>query len=299
MEISSLFFQERCTKQHSLDETLICWNTVANKVLIKKQHIIAWILRSPLLSELNILSVGATGTVPMIHAYYPFIFAARSVYRMPQITALVDPCCCFPRKNCKGLSEVPCQLPGGVQGWGVLFDQPPLTPVVAPQWEKICLCLLLLLPPASSTEDESYPSIFVPCAGRPCLFILICSICGTAAAGRGWQRFVRAFLGQQSWHAASRSQSTNRFKQWSSKSVMILEQEEGMRWALGVRGDQKVFCFWELVKILSCRAIFCDFFWSACFNECRHCIRRKLNSYFVICECVLLHNNSPNAILHE
>lgn len=71
-------------------------------------------------------------------------------------------------------------------------------------WGKICLFLLLLLPPTGGTEDELYLSILIPGAGRPCLFILICNICGTAVAGRGWcwQRFVHAFPWQQySWQA--------------------------------------------------------------------------------------------------
>lgn len=148
---------------------------------------------------LNILSFSATGTAPTIHACSPFIFAPRFVYGTPQITALVDPCCSNPQQNCEGIHGEPCQLPWGAND---LADLPLLTPVVVPQCEKICLCLLLLPPPTSGTEDESYLSILIPGAGRPCLFILICSICGTAVASGGccWQRFVHAFPWQQySW----------------------------------------------------------------------------------------------------
>lgn len=73
------------------------------------------------------------------------------------------------------------------------------------------LSLLLLLPPTSGTDDESYLSILVPGAWRPYLFILICSICGTAVAGRGWcwQRFVHAFPWQRySWQARQQAEHT-------------------------------------------------------------------------------------------
>ncbi len=163
---------------------------------------------SSLLSVLNMLGFSATGRAPMIHARSSFIFAARSVYEIPQITALVDPCCSNPRRNCEGLYGEPCQLPWGVND---LCDPPLLTPVVVPQWEKICLYLLLLPPPTGGTEDESYLSILIPGAGRPCLFILIGSICGTAVVGGGWcwQRFVHAFPWQQySWQARQQAVGT-------------------------------------------------------------------------------------------
>lgn len=73
----------------------------------------------------------------------------------------------------------PCQLPQGANDLSYL---PPVTLVVVSQQEKIYLCLLLLAPPTSGAEDESYLSILIPGAGRPCLFILISSICGTAVA---------------------------------------------------------------------------------------------------------------------
>lgn len=188
---------------------LICWNGVAYKVLIKTR------------SAMNHLDTVIFPTVCVEYARFqrdwhdtndpcpfPFIFAARSVYETPQITALVDPRCSNPQENCEGLYGEPCQLPWGAND---LPDLPLLTPVVAPQWEKICLCLLLLLPPTSGTEDESYLSILFPGAGRPCLFILIGSICGTAVASRGWrwQRFVHAFPWQQySWQARQQAART-------------------------------------------------------------------------------------------
>lgn len=130
------------------------------------------------------------------------------MYEMPQITALVDSCCSNPQQNCEGLCAEPCQLPWGVNDPS---DLPLLTSVVVPQWEKIYLCLLLFAPPTSGTEDESYLSIPIPCAGRPCLFILNGSICGTAVAGGGWcwQRFVHAFPWQQySWQARQQAVRT-------------------------------------------------------------------------------------------
>lgn len=39
IEISSLFFWVKCIKHHSLDEMFICWNGVAYKVLIKKRSV--------------------------------------------------------------------------------------------------------------------------------------------------------------------------------------------------------------------------------------------------------------------
>lgn len=72
-------------------------------------------------------------------------------------------------------------------------------------------CLLLLVPPTGSAEDESYLSILIPGAGRPCLFILISSICGTSVAGGGWcwQRLAHAFPWQQySWQARCQTAHT-------------------------------------------------------------------------------------------
>lgn len=172
---------------------------------------VLWITRilwSSPLSLLNMLSCSATGTAPMIHACSTFIFAAHSVYRTPQITALVDSRCSNPQQNCEGLWGEPCQLPWGAND---VSDLPLLTPVAVLQWEKIYLSLLLLAPPTSGTEDESYLSILIPGAGRPCLFILIGSICGTAVAGGGWcwQRFVHAFPWQQySWQAREQTVRT-------------------------------------------------------------------------------------------
>lgn len=74
---------------------------------------ITWILWSSLLSVLNMFSCSATGTTPMIRASSPFINAALSVYRMLQITALVNSRCSNPQKNCEGLCGEPCQLPWG------------------------------------------------------------------------------------------------------------------------------------------------------------------------------------------
>lgn len=76
-------------------------------------------------SVLNMLSCSATGTSPMIHTRSPFIFAARSVYRTPQITALVDSCCSNSQQNREGLCGEPCQLPWGAND---LSDLPLLTP---------------------------------------------------------------------------------------------------------------------------------------------------------------------------
>lgn len=172
---------------------------------------VLWITRilwSSPLSLLNMLSCSATGTAPMIHACSTFIFAAHSVYRTLQITALVDSRCSNPQQNCEGLWGEPCQLPWGAND---VSDLPLLTPVAVLQWEKIYLSLLLLAPPTSGTEDESYLSILIPGAGRPCLFILIGSICGTAVAGGGWcwQRFVHAFPWQQySWQAREQTVRT-------------------------------------------------------------------------------------------
>lgn len=119
---------------------------------------------------------------------------------MPQIAALVDSCCSNPLQNCEGVYVgKPCQLPQGANDLSYL---PLVTLVVVSLQEKIYLCLLLLAPPTSGTEDESYLSILIPGAGRPCLFILISSICGTAVAWGGWcwQRLVHAFPWQQySW----------------------------------------------------------------------------------------------------
>lgn len=66
-----------------------------------------------LLFVLNILSCSATGTSPMIHTRSLFIFAAHSVYRTPQITALVDSCCSNSQQICEGLYGEPCQFPWG------------------------------------------------------------------------------------------------------------------------------------------------------------------------------------------
>lgn len=142
------------------------------------------------------------------HQWAVPVSSSSSVHRMPQIATLVDSRCSNPRHNCKGLCGKPCQLPRGTNDLSYL---PLLVSVVAPQQEKIYLCLLLLVPPTSSTEDKSYLSILIPGAGRPCLFILISSICGTAVAGGGWcwQRLVHAFPWQQySWQARRRTTRT-------------------------------------------------------------------------------------------
>lgn len=142
-------------------------------------------------------------------------FATLSVYATPQITALVDSRCSNPQQNCKGLYGEPCQLPWGAND---LPGPPLLTPVVVPQWEKICLCLLLLPPPTRGAEDESYLSILLPGAGSPCLFILISSICGTAVVERRLvlaevcSRFPLATV-QLAGKAASSAHSTNQYKQ--------------------------------------------------------------------------------------
>lgn len=70
------------------------------KCYLKTVSWITWVLWSCPLSVLNMLS--ATGTASMILAHSPIIFAACSVYRMPQITALVDSRCSNPQWNCEG-----------------------------------------------------------------------------------------------------------------------------------------------------------------------------------------------------
>lgn len=154
------------------------------------------------------LSCSVTGTTPMIHARSSFIFAACSVCRTSQITALVDSCCCNSQQNCEGLCGDPCQLPWGAND---LSDLPLLTPSVHTATGTDLSLLIIIAPPTSGIKDESYLSILIPGAGRPCLFILIGSICGTAVAGGGWcwQRFVHTFLWQQySWQARKQAVHT-------------------------------------------------------------------------------------------
>lgn len=250
MEISSLFFRVKSIKHHSLDEMLIRRNGVAYKVLIKC-HESLWDCDLPD-CLLNARRFCVTGRAPMIHACSPFIFAACSVYEKPQITAPVDPCCSNPQQNCEGLYGEPCQLPWGAND---LSNLPLLTPVVVRQWEKICLCLLLLPPPTGGTEDESYLSILIPGAGRPCLFILIGSICGTAVA---WRRLALAVVCsrfplatvQLAGKTASSTHSANQYKQWSSKSRIMSERTEtGGRIKLLMICCSEIILFWELVKM--------------------------------------------------
>lgn len=84
-----IILRVRYIKHHSADEMIMCWNGVAYKIcVINHLHTVIF-----LLSVLCMLSSSVTGTSPMIHTHFPFIFAARSVYRMPQITAQEDSCC--------------------------------------------------------------------------------------------------------------------------------------------------------------------------------------------------------------
>lgn len=131
---------------------------------------------------------------------------AHSVYRTPQITARLDSCC----SNCQPNRET---LHG--EPWGGYWSVRPAPANPERSHRKGKRSSLLIttafVPPATGTEDESYLSILIPGAGRPCLFILIGSICGTAVAGGGWcwQRFVHALLWQQySWQARNQAVHT-------------------------------------------------------------------------------------------
>lgn len=109
-------------------------------------------------------------------------------------------------KEASGSTGSPARFLGGQ--WST--HSVPLNPVVD---GAVCLLLLSLLPPAGGTGDESHLSILFPGPGRPCLFISISSICGTAAVGWGcrccWHRLVRAFSWQRySWQAGERAAHT-------------------------------------------------------------------------------------------
>lgn len=189
----------RYIKHHSLDEMIICWNGVAYKIRVMNPLDTVIFL----LSVLNMLSCSVTGTSPMIHTRSPFIFAACSVYRMPQITALVDSCCSNSQQNCEGLYGEPCQLPWVVND---VSNLPPQTPSASTAMGKD-LSLLII----TCISHHWHRRWIIPGAGRPCLFILIGSICGTAVDGGGWcwQRFVHAFPWQQySWQARQQAVHT-------------------------------------------------------------------------------------------
>lgn len=97
IEISSLFREWNASNAIHLMRRSYAEMVQPTKCLLKgRVSWITWILWSSPLSVLNMLSCSATGTAPMIHARSPFIFAARSVYGTPQITALVDSCCFNP-----------------------------------------------------------------------------------------------------------------------------------------------------------------------------------------------------------
>lgn len=139
----------------------------------------------------------------------PFIFSL-SWYRTPQITAML----LWSLWKRRGVLR---EAPSGTSGWGGVGGQmisPKFNAKPKGQWRSrgnICLFLLLLLHPTGGIGDESHLSILFPGEGRPCLFISIRSICGTAAVGRGcrWQRLFHAFPWQRySWQAGERAAHT-------------------------------------------------------------------------------------------
>lgn len=229
IEISSLFFRVKCIKHHSLDEMLICWNGVAYKVLIKTQ------------SAMNHLDTVIFPTVCVEYARFqcdwhgtndpcplPFIFAARSVYETPQITALVDPRCSNPQRNCEGLYGEPCQLP-----WGAT-DLPRPTPTNPSGRTAMGKDLSLLI--ITSTSHQWHRRWIIPVNPFPwcreAMFVYIDrqhmwhSCCRQRLAlAEVCSRFPLATV-QLAGKTASSTHSTNQYKQWSSKSRIMSEQTE-------------------------------------------------------------------------
>lgn len=196
---------------------------------------VLWITRilwSSPLSLLNMLSCSATGTAPMIHACSTFIFAAHSVYRTPQITALVDSRCSNPQRNSEGLCGEPCQLP-----WGGEWSLWP-TPTNPSGRTAMGKDLSLLIITRTSHRwhrrwiipVNPYPwcreAMFVyidrqhmwhSCCWRRLMLAEVCS------------RFPLATV-QLAGKRANSAHSTNQYKQWSSKSRIMLEQTEMRVW---------------------------------------------------------------------
>lgn len=94
-DISSLFWEWNASKTIHLMRCSYAEMLQRTECLLKGR--VSWITSCDLPHCLCwICCCSATGTAPMIRARSPFIFAARSVYGTPQITALVVSCCSNP-----------------------------------------------------------------------------------------------------------------------------------------------------------------------------------------------------------
>lgn len=187
----------------------------------------------------------------MIRGRSSFIFAARSVYESPQITALVDPCCSNPQRNCVGViwGTLPVTLGGE---WSL--RPTPTNPSGGTTMGKD-LSLLII----TSTSHQWHKRWIIPVNPYPrcreAMFVYIDrqhmwhSCCRRRLVlAEVCSRFPLATV-QLAGKTASSMHSTNQYKQWSSKSRIMLEQTEtGERIKLVIICCSEIILFWDLVK---------------------------------------------------
>lgn len=186
IETASWLFRGKRIKRRSLYELLVRWSGLAPKALIKQQRgMNGWcgVLFPAVSVEYSQCPGGWRGTndpCPVaIHLLLSFLLWNAANYLHAALILM---------KAVRGFYGEPRPVPRGAN------DLP-------------FSCLLMILPPTGGIGEASHLSILFPGVVRPCLFISIRSICGTAAVGRGcrWQRLVRAFPWQRcSWQAGER-----------------------------------------------------------------------------------------------